>query len=80
VLPDRNRYPGCADEKRDERLVELADAVVVAGEVSDEPTRQLVARLRAKGVPVRVVGPIRGAPAKPRSEEAEPHRYTRLPD
>jgi hypothetical protein len=80
VIPDRVRYPGCAEEKRDERLVELADAIVVVGEVPDEPTRQLLARLRAKGLPVLVAGPMRVAPAKPRSEEAETPRHTQLPD
>jgi hypothetical protein len=57
VPPDHVRGPGCADEKRDERLVERAGAVVVAGEVPDEPTRLLVARLRAKRV--LVAGPRR---------------------
>ena len=81
VIPDHVRYPGCAKEKRDGRLAELADAVVVAGEVADEPTRRLVARLRAKGVRVLVVGYARGEPAAPAHEEREsPPRYTRPPD
>jgi hypothetical protein len=81
VLPDRTRYPGCAGEKQDDRLVELADAVVVVGEVPDEPTRQLLARLRAKGLPVLVVGfgdDLR-TPPRPTQYESQP-RHTRLPD
>jgi hypothetical protein len=77
VVPDCQRFPGCAQEKRDQRLVELAEAIVLVGDAPDEPTRQLLARLRARGLPVLVVGPERVAPAAPRLEVP---RYTRLPD
>ena len=56
MLTDRTRYTDCADQKRDERLVEMADAVIIGGEVPDEPTRRLLAMLVAKEVSVRVVG------------------------
>jgi len=41
VASDRVHYPGCAEEKGDERLSELAAVVVVVCEVPDEPTRRL---------------------------------------
>jgi hypothetical protein len=78
VPPDRVRSPGCAEEKRDERLVEPADAVVVAGELPDEPTRLLLARLWANGVRVSAVRPARREPAESAAhdERERPHRYT----
>ena len=36
LVPDHERYPGRARERRDELLVEEADTVVVAGEPDDE--------------------------------------------
>jgi hypothetical protein len=77
VVPNCQRFPGDALEKRDERLVELADAVVLVGEAPDEPTRQLLARLRAKGV--RVLNVARHV-TEPSAVEAPRPRYTRLPD
>jgi hypothetical protein len=77
VVPDCQRFPGCAQEKRDERLIELADAVVLVGEAPDEPTRRLLSRLRAKGVRVlTVTAPTKAGPGQP---EPRPP-YPRLPD
>jgi hypothetical protein len=81
VLPDQVRYPDCAEEKRDERLAELAHAVVVAGELPDVPTRRLLARLRAEGIRGLAVGSARREPAPAHEEsKAPPPSYTRLPD
>jgi hypothetical protein len=75
---DYARHRGDAEERRDGRLVELAGAAVVVWE-GFEPVRALVARLRAKGVPVVVIGhnrPARRGPAEP-VEPVEPRRVLR---
>ncbi|HVL15556.1 MAG TPA: hypothetical protein VM529_23500 [Gemmata sp.] len=80
VASDRVRYPGCAEEKGEERLSELADAVVVVGEVPDEPTRRLSGRLSANGARVLTVGHSR-TPDTPGLDKPGPHfAYTRLRD
>jgi hypothetical protein len=55
ALPDFNRYPANAIEKRNSQLVADADAVVVAGEDLDLGTYKLVQRVKAKGGRVLVV-------------------------
>jgi hypothetical protein len=80
VVPDCQRFPGCAQEKRDERLVELAQAVVLVGEAPDEPIRQLLARLRARGLRVLTVSAVE-RPMTQEPEESTPMReLPRLPD
>jgi hypothetical protein len=61
---DYARHRGDAEERRDRRLVELADAMVVVWE-GVEPVREMVARLRAKGMPVVVIGHTRPAARVP---------------
>ena len=55
MLPDWERHPGDALERRDKLLVADADAVVVAGEEIDLPTYRIVGKVKAKGGRVLVV-------------------------
>src|SRR5262245_54204958 len=50
VLPDYVKHPGDALERRDGQLVALADAAVVAWEEGCGDVRELLARVRAKGI------------------------------
>ena len=72
---DHAKHPGDAEEQRADRLIEVADAALVVWE-EVEPVREMVARLRAKGVPVVVIGPER-PPASREDEQVEPRRVLR---
>ncbi len=77
ITHDFTRFPGCATERQTAKLVELADAAVVVGEEA-AGLSELVARLKAKGVRVLVVGKEK---AKPVGEvQVEKPRYAMPPD
>jgi len=56
LVPDHERFPGCAVDRRDAALGCDADAVVVVGDEIGEDVRRLVARVRKRGGPLFVLG------------------------
>src|SRR6478672_2681923 len=56
IAADHAKHPADARERRDVQLVTLADAAVVAGDNCDGETWELLKRLRAKRVPLVVLG------------------------
>jgi YspA, cpYpsA-related SLOG family len=80
VPPDFEKHPGNARDRRDENVVGMADAAVVVWEDGNADVRDLLARVRAKGIPVFVLGAAARRERK-RVEVPEPTpQFRGLPD
>ncbi len=79
ITADFVRFHHQAIERQNAKLVELADAVIAFGEAFSRDTDELLARLRAKGVRVVIVGTARAGKPPP-EPPAEKPRYGMLPD
>jgi hypothetical protein len=55
LLPDYNRFPAYAEERRDKLLVEDASAAVIVLGAGDAKTAGLAALCSAKGIPVHII-------------------------
>jgi hypothetical protein len=74
LVPDFERFPADAAERRDAELVALADDAVVVWPDRDPGVLRLLRLARAKGIPVHVIGgepaprarPVKGVETPPR--------------
>jgi hypothetical protein len=65
-IPDFGRFPeAAAVERRDCELVTLADAAVIVWEERNPAILRLLERVKAKGIPVHVIGGEKPAKVKP---------------
>jgi hypothetical protein len=66
MLPELGRFPErAAIERRDSELVSLADAAVIVWEERNPAILRLLERVKAKGIPVHVIGGEKPAKVKP---------------
>jgi hypothetical protein len=56
ILPDFEKHPGNAIEKRNSLLISEADAVIVAAGEIDLPTVEWLKAVKRKGIPTLTVG------------------------
>lgn len=80
LLPNFDRFPANAEERRDKLLVEDADVAVIVVGAHDAKAAGLVALCRAKGIPVHILdGPGVVRVRRVVNDEDEPARRG-LPD
>ena len=80
LLPNFDRFPADASERRDKQLVEAADAAVIVLGACDPNAAGLVALCRAKGIPVHILdGPGVAKVRRVATDDEEPARRG-LPD
>lgn len=73
LLPEFGRFPeATAVERRDAKLVALADAAVMVMVERKPGVLRMLALVKAKGIPLHVIGGERPAKVKPTAPPLEP--------